>query len=184
RSTVKKSDARIASAWERRNCAQAGPVRRGAGPVPLAWRISHTADAATLTPKAGQLPVDPPVAPLGVLPGQPGDQGPNIRAAARPAGPAAHGPRRPAAPDDISVPAHDGVRGDQQPQPVPSRPDLCRPGLRGRWRVLVMLPGGARCQVAGAGVRPLRAPGVRVARPLVSRAASSWPAPVTWQNGA
>src|ERR1017187_4439425 len=28
------------------------------------------------------------------------------------------GPRRPAAPDDVAVPAHDGVRGDQQPQPV------------------------------------------------------------------
>ena len=27
-------------------------------------------------------------------------------------------------------------------------------------------------------VRPLRAPGVRVARPLVSRAASSWPATI------
>ena len=37
---------------------------------------------------------------------------------------------------------------------------------------------GAGCQVAGAVVRPLRAPGVRVARPLVSRAASSWPATI------
>ena len=41
-----------------------------------------------------------------------------------------------------------------------------------------MLPWGAGCQVAGAVVRPLRAPGVRVARPLVSRAASSWPATI------
>jgi hypothetical protein len=52
RSMLKKSQARIASAWERRNCDQVGPVRRGAGPMPLALRISHTVDAATLTPAA------------------------------------------------------------------------------------------------------------------------------------
>src|ERR1035441_4247213 len=34
RPAVKKPPARIASAWERTNCDQAGPVRRGAGPVP------------------------------------------------------------------------------------------------------------------------------------------------------
>jgi len=63
RSTVKKSHARIASAWQRRNCGQVGPVRRGAGPMPWVLRISHTVDAATLTPQAGQFPVDPAVAP-------------------------------------------------------------------------------------------------------------------------
>jgi hypothetical protein len=56
RSTVKKSQARIASAWERRNCDQAGLVRRGARPVPLAWRISQTAGAATLTPGPASSP--------------------------------------------------------------------------------------------------------------------------------
>src|SRR5207248_10070276 len=35
RSIVKKSQARIAPARERRNCGQAGPVRRGAGATPL-----------------------------------------------------------------------------------------------------------------------------------------------------
>ena len=34
------------------------------------------------------------------------------------AGLAAYGPRRLAAPDDVAVPAHDRVRGDQQPQPL------------------------------------------------------------------
>jgi hypothetical protein len=33
-STVKKSQATIPSAWARRNCAQLGPERRGAGPRP------------------------------------------------------------------------------------------------------------------------------------------------------
>jgi hypothetical protein len=56
RSAVKKSQARIASAWERRNCDQVGPVRRGAGSMPLAFRISHTVDAATLTPSPASSP--------------------------------------------------------------------------------------------------------------------------------
>ena len=54
--TVKKSQARIASAWERRNCDQVGPVRRGAGSMPLVLRISHTVDAATLTPRPASSP--------------------------------------------------------------------------------------------------------------------------------
>src|ERR1017187_2554858 len=48
RSAVKKSQARIASAWERRNCDQVGPVRRGAGPIPAFFRISHAVDAVLL----------------------------------------------------------------------------------------------------------------------------------------
>jgi hypothetical protein len=56
RSTVKKSLARIAPAWERRNCDQAGPVRRRAGLMPLALRISQTVDAATLTPRPASSP--------------------------------------------------------------------------------------------------------------------------------
>jgi hypothetical protein len=39
RSAVNKSHARIASAWERRNCDQVGPVRRGAGSIPAFFRI-------------------------------------------------------------------------------------------------------------------------------------------------
>src|SRR5258707_674994 len=46
----------MASAWERRNCGQVGPVRRGAGSMPLALRISHTVDAATLTPSPASSP--------------------------------------------------------------------------------------------------------------------------------
>ena len=54
---MKKSQARIAPAWERRNCCQVGPVRRsGAGSMPLALRISHTVDAATLTPRPASSP--------------------------------------------------------------------------------------------------------------------------------
>jgi hypothetical protein len=51
-----ESHARIASAWERKNCDQVGPVRRRAGLIPLALKISHTVDAATLTPR----PASPP----------------------------------------------------------------------------------------------------------------------------
>jgi hypothetical protein len=53
---VKKSQARIASAWERKNSGQAGPVRRRAGSMPLAFKISHTVDAATLTPRPASSP--------------------------------------------------------------------------------------------------------------------------------
>jgi len=49
------------------------------------------------------------------------------------------------------------------------------PGLAG---AVADAAGGMGCQVAGAVVRPVRAPGVRVARPLVSRAASSRPAAI------
>jgi hypothetical protein len=56
RPAVKKSQARIASAWERRNCAQVGPVRRGAGPVPAFVKISHTVDAETRTPRPASSP--------------------------------------------------------------------------------------------------------------------------------
>ena len=118
---MKKSQARIGSAWERRNCDQASPVRRGAGSIPAFFRISHTVDAATFDSQPGQFPVDPAVSPSGVLPGQPENQGLDVPAGHRPAGLAAHGPRRPAAADDVAVPAHDRVRGDQKPQPLAPR---------------------------------------------------------------
>ena len=53
---MKKSQARIASTWERRNCDQGGPVRRGAGSMPAFFRISHTVNAATFTPRPASSP--------------------------------------------------------------------------------------------------------------------------------
>jgi hypothetical protein len=53
---VKKSHARIASAWERRNCGQAGTDRRGAGSIPAFLRISHTVEAAIFTPRPASSP--------------------------------------------------------------------------------------------------------------------------------
>jgi hypothetical protein len=55
---------------------------------------------------------------IGVLPGHPEDQGLDVAAGGRPAGLAADGPGGPAAADDVAVPAHDRIRGYQQPQPV------------------------------------------------------------------
>src|SRR5215470_18845336 len=71
--------------------------------------------------QAGQLAVDPAVAPFGVLPGQPEDQGPDVPAGRRSAGPAAPGPGRPAAADEVAVPAQDRVGCDQQPHFVAAR---------------------------------------------------------------
>lgn len=42
----KKSTAMMPSAWAVRNSRQVGPVRRGAGSMPAAWRIAQTVDAA------------------------------------------------------------------------------------------------------------------------------------------
>ena len=67
RSTVKKSHARTASACARRNWDQVGEVRRGAGSIPAFFRISHAVDAAILYAQAGQLAIDPAVAPFRVL---------------------------------------------------------------------------------------------------------------------
>jgi hypothetical protein len=56
RSAVKKSHARIASAWERRTCDQVAAVRRGAGPVPaFSARPPQDGDAAASLP-AGTVP--------------------------------------------------------------------------------------------------------------------------------
>jgi hypothetical protein len=56
RSTVNKLHARIAWAWERRTCDQAGPDRRGAGSIPAFLRISHAVDAAAFTPRPASSP--------------------------------------------------------------------------------------------------------------------------------
>src|SRR6266567_1490051 len=51
-----ESRARMASAWERRNCDRAGPVCRRPGSMPLALRIFRTADAATFMPSPASSP--------------------------------------------------------------------------------------------------------------------------------
>src|SRR5580693_6532018 len=70
RRALKKSQARITSAWERRNCGQVGPVRRGAGSM-LALRTCHTVDAATLSPRPASSPwilrYPPLPSPVGAL---------------------------------------------------------------------------------------------------------------------
>jgi hypothetical protein len=52
----KKSVARMACAWERRNAAQLVEVRSGAGSMPASLRISHTVDAATVIPRTSTSP--------------------------------------------------------------------------------------------------------------------------------
>jgi hypothetical protein len=115
---VKKSHARIASAWERRNCGQVGADRRGAGSIPAFFRISHTVEAASFTLRPASTPWILRY-PFGVLAGQPEDQG--LDAPRRPAGLAADGLSGPAVGDDVAVPAQDGVQGDRQPQSVAPR---------------------------------------------------------------
>ena len=56
-STVKKSVARIPRAWLRRNSAQVGPPRRGAGPSPCRRRSVRIAEAETLMPSLASSPL-------------------------------------------------------------------------------------------------------------------------------
>ena len=118
---MKKSHARIASAWERRNRDQVGPVSRGAGALPLTLRISQTVDAATLTPRPAISPWILRYPQSGVLAGQSQDQGLDVPAGRWPACPGVRGRGGPAAADDVAVPAQDRVRGNQQPQPLAPR---------------------------------------------------------------
>ncbi|WP_323178695.1 hypothetical protein [Streptomyces sp. NBC_01381] len=55
-STWKKSTARIPEAWLRRNCAQVGPERRGAGSIPALFRIAQTVEAPTGRPARASSP--------------------------------------------------------------------------------------------------------------------------------
>jgi hypothetical protein len=120
RSTVKKSHARMASARECRNCDQASPVCRRPGSMPLALRISQTVDAATFVPSPASSPWILRY-PVGVLPSQPSGQCPDVAPDRWPAGPAARRPGGPVAADDVAAPAHDRVRGNQQPQSLTPR---------------------------------------------------------------
>jgi hypothetical protein len=52
----KKSQASRALAWERRKSAQVLELRSGAGPIPASFRISHTVEAATFTPRTSSSP--------------------------------------------------------------------------------------------------------------------------------
>ena len=99
---MKKSHARIASAWQRRNCDQVGPVRRGAGPMPLILRISHTVDAATLTPRPASSPWIRRYPHSGFSRASRRTRAFDGPAGGRPAGPAALGSGSPAVPDDVA----------------------------------------------------------------------------------
>ena len=56
RPVVKKSSAGIPWAWDRRNSAQPGPSRRGAGSIPAPLRICQTVDGATVMPSVASSP--------------------------------------------------------------------------------------------------------------------------------
>lgn len=55
-SAVKKFGAKIPCARDRRNSAQPGPSRHGAGPIPASLRIRRTAAGATAMPGAANSP--------------------------------------------------------------------------------------------------------------------------------
>ena len=115
RSAVKKSSARIPCAWDRRNSAPTGAV---------AARCRADASVLEDLPDRGrchrdaesrELAVDPAVSPRLFLPGQPQHRRPHLAMRRRAPGAAPARPARPAAADDVPVPAHDRARSDNQP---------------------------------------------------------------------
>jgi hypothetical protein len=116
-----ESRARIASAWERRNCGQVSPVRPRRGIDAAGLEDLPHGGSCNLYAPPGQFAVDPAIPPAGVLASQPPDKCPDVAPGRWPAGPAAPGSGGLAAADDVAVPAHDRVRGNEQPQPLASR---------------------------------------------------------------
>jgi hypothetical protein len=55
-SAWKKSQAKIPSAWARKNSPQAGPDLRGAGSIPAFFKIAHTVDGAIRRPRRASSP--------------------------------------------------------------------------------------------------------------------------------
>jgi hypothetical protein len=106
----------MASAWERRNWPQrrAGPAR-GRVESCLLQRFPHgrrsDADA-----KAGQLTLNPAVAPARILAGQAKHQAADIAVDRRAPGLPVAGPCRPAAANDVAMPAQYRIRGHRHPQ--------------------------------------------------------------------
>src|SRR5450755_5019029 len=117
REEVARQD-RLGLGTQEQRPGRAGPPRRGID-ASLVQDLPYRRRRDSY-PQPGQFPVNPAVAPAGVLTGQPEDQGPDVPAGSWPAGLAADGPGGPAAADDVAMPAQDGVRADQQPQPVPA----------------------------------------------------------------
>jgi hypothetical protein len=120
KSAVKKSHARIASAWERRNCDHLGRLCPAGSVPPLALRISY-GRCCDVDAQASHLAADPPVPHSGFSRASRRTTALMLRrVAGRPAGPGVRGPGSPAAAHDVPMPAHHRVRGNQQPQaPAP-----------------------------------------------------------------
>jgi hypothetical protein len=123
--TSKKSAARIASAWERRNVAQVCEVRRWAGSMPASRRISQTVEAATLTPNTSSSPW------MRRYPQElfsHARRSTNVRIGphcGRPPGSLGTGSDRVAMSCPVAVPTQDGLGAHQQaypPQPVAGKP--------------------------------------------------------------
>jgi hypothetical protein len=148
----KKSAARMAWAWKRRNVAQVSLARWGAGSIPACLRISQTVEAATLMPRMRSSPwiLRHPheLFSRGQTQHQPADR-PHRWWPPSLFGPGDH--RVPVG-YQVAVPAQHGLRTDQQPdaaqhvarQPVQQRGEK-RPISRGEPDLLaVQVPFGDR----------------------------------------
>ena len=113
-----KSQASRASACERRKSAQVVDARSGAGSMTCLLEDLPDRGRRDLDAERGELAVHPPIAPARVLPDQAQDEGADGADGGR-----APRPLRPAGTGmtpfhQIAVPAQDGVRPDEKPQPA------------------------------------------------------------------
>ena len=116
-STVKKSQARADVAWLRRNSFQPGPVRIGDGSTWCRCRMAQTLGGAKADPHPCQFTLDPTVAPGGILLGQPEDDRHGAGGDARPT--RAMG-IDPFTPDEVPMPAEQGLGLHQEPASTPA----------------------------------------------------------------
>ena len=97
--------------------SSSGPLRIGDGSMPCRWRMAHTLEGAKDNTHPGELTLDPPVAPGGVLSGQSQDDRNGARRDARSTWAVGVGPF---APDQVPVPPEQGLGLHEEPSLTPT----------------------------------------------------------------
>jgi len=105
----------------------------GPGSTRRRWQAMTAEDTADGLVRAAhaeleQLALDPPVTPARVLPGQAQDQLSTLGDQTRASAPGAAGEQRPLAPDEIAMPAQQGLGADQEAGPGRARQPLAEAG--------------------------------------------------------
>jgi hypothetical protein len=137
---VRKSQAKIPAAWERRNRDQVGPLR-GAGGSPARRKNRGDRGGQETDAQAEELALDPAVPPFRVLPGKAQDQLLGLAIDRRSAGPPVRS--GPLACDQLPVPSKERLRPDHERAPHLSGE---QPARRGQERPVLRYTGRFTCR--------------------------------------